>query len=93
MFGRPTLRYIPIDGEVTSVGNGKNLDIRVHIKCTECKKNKTHDVNTDDLIQFMNSSVKVQDAFPYLPKEDREMFLSGLCSECWDTIMKDEEQE
>jgi hypothetical protein len=34
----------------------------------------------------------VQDAFPEVPKEYREMFISGTCPKCWDDMFNNEDE-
>ena len=34
----------------------------------------------------------VQDAFPYLLADEREMLISGICPTCWDDTFSDEEE-
>ena len=40
-----------------------------------------------------NQRRNVQDIFPYLTNEDREMFLSHTCPTCWNDMFPDEEDE
>lgn len=34
----------------------------------------------------------VQDAFPYLSANDRELLISGCCSQCWDKYFGSDEE-
>lgn len=33
----------------------------------------------------------VQDAFPYLSADERELLISGICSTCWNEMFDEEE--
>ena len=33
----------------------------------------------------------IQNAFPELPPEERELLISGICNDCWNEMFSDEE--
>lgn len=35
----------------------------------------------------------VQDCFPYLTPDEREMFISGVCKVCWDDMFGEDEED
>ena len=51
--------------------------------CPFCYENSEILLNADDLAKWRKGYL-VQDAFPYLRIDDREMILTGSHTECWD---------
>ena len=49
-------------------------------------------VNEDDFWDWQNGA-SVQDAFPYLFADDREMLISGICPTCWERTFGNSEEE
>ena len=51
-------------------------------------------VSEADYWDWQNGAL-VQDAFPYLSADEREMLISGICPTCWDGMFNgmDEEEE
>lgn len=37
-------------------------------------------------VLLWNEGALVQDAFPYLSADEREMLISGICPDCWETL-------
>jgi hypothetical protein len=62
----------------------KNLRT-ISTMCPIC--GETHEINVyaTDLAAYMNGAL-VQDAFPYLNADEREMIISGICPRCWDKM-------
>jgi hypothetical protein len=64
----------------------------VTIKCRRCRKWVAVRVDPDDLGRHLHHGFYVQHAFvdrdgkPYLTSSERELFLSSLCSRCWDLL-------
>lgn len=54
-------------------------------KCPMCGKVTLVDVRSADYDAWQHGK-HVQDAFPYLPADEREMLITGICSECWDKM-------
>ena len=50
--------------------------------CPECHKPGWANVKKEDFEKFSNG-MHVQNAFPYLGKDLREMFITGLHPDCW----------
>lgn len=49
-------------------------------------------VNEDDYWDWQDGAL-VQDAFPYLSADEREMLISGICPDCWERTFGDDEDE
>ena len=59
--------------------------------CPFCGETHFVQVKETDYWRYANGTM-VQDAFPYLSADEREMLISGICPECWElTIWVDEE--
>lgn len=65
--------------------------------CKICGKSVTISLTPDQYIRYeMWKSGKIthiQDALPDVPADQREMFISGVCGECWNDLFGDEEEE
>ena len=59
--------------------------------CVQCGKHVQIEVRVADLIKRENGAL-IQHAFPNMPPEQREMFISGICGTCWDTMFKEPEE-
>ena len=56
--------------------------IELKRNCPVCRRTQFVVVEQEDYDKYQNG-MYVQDAFPYLRAEQREMFITGICSECW----------
>jgi len=56
--------------------------------CFVCRQQTVLRLLQDDLAKFQRG-VHVQDAFPYLDANEREMVLTGIHSSCWDSMFTD----
>ena len=59
------------------------LDTVVVTFCPFCGKANEIEVNEMDYLDWKDGK-SVQDAFPYLSADKREMLFSGICPTCWD---------
>ena len=59
--------------------------------CPVCKKEKRVEVPIAGL-EARAAGVNVQTAFPNLSKNQRELFVSGTCSECWEKMFGEDEK-
>ncbi len=66
------------------------MRVTVETICPVCGKLSWVVVEESDLFAWQNGAL-VQDAFPYLSAEERELFISGICSDCWDRMFGAEE--
>ena len=60
--------------------------------CPFCGEMHEVPVNEDDYWDWQDGT-SVQDAFPYLTADEREMLISGICPKCWDKTFGDDEEE
>lgn len=66
--------------------------IGIECGCPLCGFEKTLIVKHVDYVKWTNGT-HVQDAFPYIPAGDREMLVSGICSECYDRMFANSDDE
>lgn len=69
--------------------------IEVTEQCCMCGANVPLKVYQKDYEEFKYNPHRrhIQDIFPYLTNEDREMFISQVCPVCWNDMFSDEEDE
>lgn len=63
-------------------GNKVTLDVR----CNHCNQIYKIKVDLDNLYAWQNGDKLVQEAFPYLTPEERELLLTHTCPTCWDNM-------
>lgn len=67
------------------------MDTVLTANCGLCGHEETIAVDTIALRRFRNGAF-VQDAFPYLSEDMRELFfLSGLCPTCWNYLFPEQD--
>lgn len=57
-------------------------EVEIITACPFCGQAHNVFVNEADCLEWDDGAL-VQDAFPYLSAEDREMLISGCCPSCW----------
>jgi hypothetical protein len=57
----------------------------IAIKCVDCGEENFVIVNAEDFLKWQKGTV-IQIAMPYLSPAEREMFITGLCSKCFDKL-------
>ena len=67
-------------------------DFCMLIPCVFCKEVHEIWVSADDYWDW-EPDMHVQDVFPYLSPEEREMLISGICPDCWEKIFPPEEED
>lgn len=61
-----------------------NYEVTIVTRCPFCGRANEVEVNEMDYLDWQDG-VLVQDAFPYLSANEREMLISGICPTCWDS--------
>lgn len=56
--------------------------------CPKCGSVATLRVELDALVKYEGGAF-VQDAFPDMPRTDRERLVSAVCPKCWDAMFKE----
>lgn len=67
------------------------MDLTLHITCVVCKQPHKIKVDNKDMAKYQNGA-KVQEAFPYLSADDRELIISKTCGRCFDEMFKEPEE-
>lgn len=60
--------------------------------CPICRREELVTVNEKDYEKW-EKGMLVQDAFPYLTADEREMLISGICSDCWEKTFGDSDED
>ncbi len=67
----------------------KKEKIDHYMTCNICNTVYILNVYPEDLADALNNIDKsIQDIFPYLSADKRELFLTGWCGSCFDSLMK-----
>lgn len=61
-------------------------DLPVDIQCHICRRWYNILVHREDLFDWTSGSRSIQDALYYLSPNEREMFLSQMCGDCFDQM-------
>jgi hypothetical protein len=85
MFNRP-LRE---DQVVTRHSSG-NYTLR--LDCVGCEDKIEITVSGKEMFELQTSGKKIQEILPHSASV-RELFISGYCETCWDSIFKSQEEE
>ena len=67
--------------------------LKVHVwltgVCLQCESTHQIEVHESDYYDW-RSGMPIQEAFPYLSIDEREILISGICGSCWDKIFPKE---
>lgn len=66
----------------------------VWTKCLACKEEHAVAMRLDEWRAGRSAwerGAHIQDAFPRLPPEDREILISGTCPKCWNEIFGEDD--
>jgi hypothetical protein len=61
-------------------------DTVMAVRCRECSAKHVIFVKMHDYIEWKNGAGFIQDLMPYLSEGDRELLISGTCSQCFDSM-------
>lgn len=64
-------------------------EITIVTECPICHHANEVMVNEEDYFDWAFDGALVQDAFPYLTDDEREMLVSGICPICWEKTFGD----
>ena len=62
------------------------------MQCPRCGRIDRVEVKFDDFIKY-STGASVMECFPYLQPWERELFISGICPDCWEDIFGEEEDD
>jgi hypothetical protein len=61
-------------------------DCTFQVICLSCREKHQFDVSEKALENYSKGEILIQDAFPFLPSGERELLVSGICSNCFDEM-------
>lgn len=67
-------------------------NVVLQVKCVKC--NEIHELNVteESAIEYAKRDRRhVQEIFPYLNADERELLISKICPKCWDEIFSEDE--
>ena len=67
-------------------------EVTIVTVCPFCGHANEVAVNEADYWDWQDGAL-VQDAFPYLTADEREMLISGICPTCWAKTFGDDDEE
>ena len=67
--------------------------ITVTNTCPFCGKLHSVEVNDLDFYLWSNGITLIQEAFPYLSADEREIVKTGICPDCWNNLFSCEESK
>ena len=65
--------------------------VTLSIPCCQCGVVHKLRVGLDDLQAWQSGEKLVQEAFPYLSADKRELLLTRICPDCWNMMFGQEE--
>ena len=94
-MGRPPYKVTaPSADEIQKLPEGEWWNVTVVIKCTAgCNELKTFSVPYPELRLYEDGATHIQDAMPNLSAGYREMFITGICPDCFDKVMPPEDED
>lgn len=60
-------------------------DYTIETQCPVCQTKNNVVVPLADYLSWHTGRKLVQAAFPYLNADERELLMTGICKQCWDT--------
>ena len=61
--------------------------------CPLCGKKQTLSVDKVAYKAWLDGKMHIQDAFPDMNVDDREVLKTGICIPCWDNMFKNQEDD
>ena len=74
------LKYIHIDKD----------HVKVIFICKCCYKIKEVIITNDQLRMIKENKKKIQEILPDHKPEERELFITSICADCWDDLFSEE---
>ena len=63
----------------------------VAVPCKKCEVVNELEVDFENFIAWQSRKMLIQEAFPTLDADQRELLISGICPKCWDEMFPPEE--
>lgn len=68
-------------------------DVPIKVICRKCKTEFLISCTPDQKRKLAEGKELIQDIFPELSPDKRELFISGLCGKCFDELFSNMEEE
>ena len=69
-------------------------NVKLLVKCHVCDTQHSLMVTEESYQEFIKPNRKhIQDIFPYLTADERELLISHTCKKCWDKMFGTDEDE
>lgn len=69
-----------------AIGSIKAGEITLIVRCTGCGEGTAFTLSTKDVSSWQEGA-NIQDVWPEMSREHREMLVSGTCTPCWEELM------
>lgn len=63
------------------------------VRCKRCNREVEVPITEKQLESWIKSGDYIQTYFPHLSAAEREMFVSGICNDCWNELFPEENEE
>jgi hypothetical protein len=61
--------------------------------CLYCGTENVIKIDQEDYIKWKVQKTYIQEVFPWLDKEQRELLISGTHPQCWDEVFPDDDEQ
>ena len=68
------------------VAIANDRDTFADVPCFNCSSVYVLHYNRQDMMKWLDGSMLIQDAMPYLTAGERELLLSNICDTCFDNM-------
>ena len=68
-----------------------HYEVCVVVSCPFCGKGHEVEVNEQDYWDWEDGTL-AQDAFTYLPADEREILITGICPTCWESMFGSDDE-
>ena len=74
---------------IASIGKGESV-MTIEKTCVSCGEIRSVHCTEPQCLAWLNGEL-IQKAMPDVPKQERELLISGLCGECWARTFTEEQ--
>lgn len=75
-------------GTYEDTGSDRQVAVQT-LPCPMCGKRQIVNVLAVDFAEFEKGEKSIHDCFPYLFADQRELFQTGYCPDCWDKLFSE----
>lgn len=65
----------------------------IMVTCRTCGNDCVVDATDEQYVAWKEGHMLIQNAMPDIPKEQRELLLSGICGVCFNRMFRDDDDE